>query len=227
MQPAAFYPTAAADHPKRYAVAALPLRKRMLIHLSQVDMTLATLVGEGLGLTVPLAEGVQLTMSVPADVDPAEYTSKPASADTGSSAALSMTNPPKVGIKTRQVSILAADGVDASELKVMRNALSAEKAIIAIVAPRVGMLKTSAGEMIRINGSLQTTATVLFDAVYVPGGQASVHRFIHEAFMHCKAIAATSDGVVTSTQNADESVPQKFIDAIGQHRFWSGEKTLV
>ncbi|GAB2515781.1 catalase HPII [Spirosoma aerophilum] len=237
-------------------VAVEEIRERMLILLSKVDTTLATLVGEGLGLTVPAKDDIQLNLGVPADANPADYQSQPASANAGSSAALSMANPPKVGIKTRQVAILAADGVDASELKMMKNALSAEKAIIAIVAPRVGMLKTSAGEMIKIDGSLQTTASVLFDAVYVPGGQASVQslmqedessRFIHEAFMHCKPIAATgegvdllkaaatggaanllsSDGVVTSETGTDESIPQKFIDAIGQHRFWSREKTLV
>lgn len=237
-------------------VAVEEIRERMLILLAQVDTTLATLVGAGLGLAVPEKDGIQLNMGVPADADPADYQSEPASANVGKSAALSMAHPPKVGIKTRQVAILAADGVDASQLNRMKDALSAEEAIIAIVAPRVGMLKTSAGDMIKIDGSLQTTASVLFDAVYVPGGQASVKalmqqdessRFIHEAFMHCKPIAATgegvellkaaahggaanllsSDGVVTSETTADESIPQQFIDAIAQHRFWSREKTLV
>ncbi|ADB40328.1 catalase HPII [Spirosoma linguale] len=231
------------------------IRKRMLIHLSQIDTTLATLVGEGLGLEVPSAEGVQLNKSVPADANPADYQSEPAKSTVGSSAALSMAHPPKKGIKTRQVAILAADGVDATQLKSMMNALSAEKAIIGIVAPRVGMLKTSGGETIKIDASLQTTASVLFDAVYVPGGQSSVKsllqepdaiRFIHEAFMHCKALAATgegadllqaaanggaesllsSEGVITSSDTGSE-VPQKFIDAIEQHRFWSREKKLV
>ncbi|SOD92062.1 catalase [Spirosoma fluviale] len=231
------------------------IRKRMLIHLSQIDMTLATLVGEGLGLEVPSANGVQLNKSVPADANPADYQSEPAKPTVGSSAALSMAHTVKKGIKTRQVAILAADGVDATQLKAMMNALSAEKAIIGIVAPRVGMLKTSGGETIKIDASLQTTASVLFDAVYVPGGESSVNsllqepdaiRFIHEAFMHCKAIAATgegtdllqaaanggaenllsSEGVVTRSETSGD-VPQKFIDAIEQHRFWSREKVLV
>ena len=236
-------------------VEAEEIRKRIVIQLSQVDMTLATLVAEGLGLEVPSADGVQLNWGVPADVDPEEYKSIPAQSNVGSSAALSMANPPKVGIKTRQVAILAADGVDATDLEAMKSALSAEEAVIAIIAPRVGMLKTSTGELVKIDGSLQTTASVVFDAVYVPGGQASVKsllqedesiRFIHEAFMHCKPIAATgegvdllkaaatggaatllsSDGVITSDQSSGE-VPQKFIEAIGQHRFWSREKVLV
>jgi len=90
----------------------------------------------------------------------------------------------------------------------------------------------------------------------VPGGQASVNsllqeddaiRFVHEAFMHCKAIAATSDGIdllkaaatggaekllssdgiITGETTTADAVPQQFIDAIGEPRFWSREKTLV
>eukprot|EP01098_Paradermamoeba_levis_P016119 TRINITY_DN8503_c0_g2_i1.p2 TRINITY_DN8503_c0_g2~~TRINITY_DN8503_c0_g2_i1.p2 ORF type:complete len:229 (+),score=2.03 TRINITY_DN8503_c0_g2_i1:183-869(+) len=228
----------------------------MLIHLAQVDATLAKGVAEGLGLDVPSSKGVQLNKSVPADINPADYQSVPAKATVGSSAALSMANPPKVGIKTRQVAILAADGVDVSALNAMKKALSAEKAIIALIAPRLGMLKTSTGETMKIDASLQTTASVLFDAVYVPGGKSSVKsllqedeaiRFVHEAFMHCKAIAATgegvdllkaaatggaeklldSDGVITSLDATDNELPQQFIEAIGQHRFWSREKKLV
>ncbi|GAB4014344.1 catalase HPII [Spirosoma migulaei] len=232
------------------------IRNRMLIHLAQVDATLAKGVAEGLGLDVPSSKDVQLNKSVPADANPADYQSVPAKATVGSSAALSMANPPKVGIKTRQVAILAADGVDASALNTMKEALSAEKAIIAIIAPRLGMLKTSTGETMKIDASLQTAASVLFDAVYVPGGKSSVKsllqedeaiRFVHEAFMHCKAIAATgegvellkaaatggaeklldSDGVITSLDATDADVPSQFIEAIGQHRFWSREKKLV
>ncbi|WP_421831000.1 catalase [Larkinella sp.] len=237
-------------------VAVEEIRKRMLIHLAQVDDTLATLVAAGLGLEVPPAKGVQLNMGVPADADPADYQPTPARSDVGRSAALSMANPPNVGIKTRQVAILAADGVDNDALEAMKNTLSAEEAIVAIIAPRLGMLKTSTGQTVKIDASLQTVASVLFDAVYVPGGQSSVDslcqesdaiRFVHEAFMHCKAIAATgegvellkaaanggaekllkSDGVVTSTETKLADVPQKFVAVIARHRFWSREKTLL
>ena len=237
-------------------VAVEEIRKRMLILLSKVDITLAKLVGEGLGLDVPSAEGAPLNMAVGADDNPADFQSKPARSDVGSSAALSMANTVKSGIKTRQVAILAADGVDDAELSAMKKALSAEDAIVAIVAPRVGKLKTLAGEAVHIDASLQTTASVLFDAVYVPGGQTSVNsllqeddaiRFVHEAFMHCKAIAATgegvallkaaatggaekllsADGVITGTDAKASDVPQQFIAAIARHRFWSREKKLV
>ena len=55
-----------------------------------------------------------------------------------------------------------------------------------------------------IDGSLLTVGSVLFDAVYVPGGdkcvealaaEASAVLFIREAFKHCKAIAASGAGI--------------------------------
>ena len=54
-----------------------------------------------------------------------------------------------------------------------------------------------------MGGSFLTESSVLYDAVYVPGGDASVQalmkldeaqEFISEAFKHCKAIAATGAG---------------------------------
>lgn len=234
-------------------VALEEVQQRMLIHLSQIDSTLADLVAKGLGMDVPSSEGVQLNRSVPADANPADYQSGPARENIGSSTALSMANQPKVGIKTRQVAILVADGVDGDQLDTMKKALSDEDAIIGIIAPHLGKIKTSGGDSVKVNASLQTAASVLFDAVYVPGGQASIDalkqepdalRFIHEAFMHCKAIAATgegvellktaatagaeallsSDGIITDSNADGSAITQKFIDTIGQHRFWSREK---
>lgn len=234
-------------------VAIEEIRQRMLMHLSKIDTTLANLVGKGLGLDVPSTEGVQLNMSVPADANPADYQSRPAQLSIDRSEALSMANTIKDSIKTRQVAILAADGVDDASLETMRQALSDEKAVIAIVAPHLGMLKTSAGKTLKIDASLQTVASVLFDAVYVPGGKSSADalaqepdalRFVHEAFMHCKAIATTgegemllkaalqpdmlsSDGLISGSNEAADKVANDFIRAIAQHRFWSREKSLV
>jgi catalase len=57
---------------------------------------------------------------------------------------------------------------------------------------------------VHIDFSLLTASSVLFDAVYVPGGEQSVEllkvegkalHFIQEAYKHCKAIAATGVGI--------------------------------
>jgi catalase len=92
------------------------------------------------------------------------------------------------------------------------------------------------------------SSSVLFDAVYVPGGEESIEmlkeipdalRFIDEAYKHGKAIAASGEGVevvketktgelVTEEDAAEqgvlfaedaESLAADFIQAIANHRF--------
>ena len=91
----------------------------------------------------------------------------------------------------------------------------------------------------KVAAAIMTTESVLFDAVYIPGGQSSLDalmkkakfkKFVDEAFMHCKAIAVDGEGVqlldathVGEYKNDDKAVfvdgtPQDFIDAVAQHR---------
>ena len=100
--------------------------------------------------------------------------------------------------------MLAADGFDDAAFAGVKKALVAAGAQTKIVAPRLGFLTGASGEKIKIDFSLLTAASVLFDAVYVPGGEKSVDvlmgdadavHFVNEAYRHCKAIAATGAGV--------------------------------
>ena len=120
-----------------------------------------------------------------------------------------------------------------------------------VVAPRLGTLKGAEGTAIKVDFSLLTVGSVLFDAVYVPGGDRSVEAlradaravlFVHEAYKHCKAVAATGGGAALLPDRADASgqradddgvalgtdgqvgkVAADFIKAIAQHRSWSRE----
>jgi catalase len=143
-------------------------------------------------------------MSVPADGEPQQFEPKAVSTSVKQSPALSMANTVKDSIKTRKVAILAADGVDESAFIQMTQALTAAGALTKVVAPTLGTLKSSAGTSIDIDFSFLTTASVLFDAVYVPGGDQCVERlkteghalhFINEAYKHCKAIAVSGAGI--------------------------------
>jgi catalase len=133
--------------------------------------------------------------------------------------------------------------------------------VIKIVAPRLGTVAGTAGTELKIDFSFLTCSSVLFDAVYVPGGEQSITalykepaaiHFLNEAYKHCKAIAATSEGVdllyaaflkLDSLPGKRESknvvaeegiihsraaqvgkVATEFIKAIAQHRAWSREK---
>lgn len=180
------------------------IRERMLGMLAHVDGTLAGRVAEGLGLSVPTKLEKPLNMSVPADGRVEQYQPKPAKKTIGHSAALSMANTVKDSIKTRKIAVLAADGFDDAAFSTMKQALVAAGAQAKVVAPRLGVLTSAHGSEVDIDFSLLTAGSVLFDAVYVPGGEKSIEtlkgeakalHFINEAYQHCKAIAATGAGV--------------------------------
>ena len=187
-----------------------PIRERMVAMLARVDGTLAARVAQGLGFReIPRLE-MPINHSIPADGDPATF--QPSSNGNGRSSrkglrespALSMANTVKNTVATRRVAILAADGVDAAHLKAVRDALIQNGAQGKIVAPRLGVLIGEAGDEFFIDFSLLTASSVLFDAVYVPGGAASVAtlleerdalEFVTEAYRHCKPIGASGTGI--------------------------------
>lgn len=179
------------------------IRARMLALLAQVDRTLAGLVAQGLGMDVPARIEGALNMSVPADGNIKQFQPKSKTPSLDRSPALSMANTIK-GIDTRRIAILAADGVDDAALAGMKKALTAVGAQAKVVAPRLGTLTGVKGTQVPIDFSLLTAGSVLFDALYLPGGDASVEilkgdakalTFVLEAFLHCKTIAATDAGV--------------------------------
>ncbi|MGI4874399.1 MAG: catalase [Janthinobacterium lividum] len=233
------------------------VRARIVLQLSQVDSDLAARVAKGLGLTVPSAQGVTLNMGYGADADPAAVQSAPAKAGMGHDSALSLSadskiNAGKTSIKTRHVAILATDGADVAGITELMRLLMDEGAQTAIVGTHLGTLTGQDGHELLINWTFQSTASVLFDAVYVAAGATSVTalkqdadavRFVNEAYRHCKPLAASaegvdllriaaypgaedllgSEGVVTSADTNVRALATSFIAAIGQHRFWSRE----
>jgi len=115
-----------------------------------------------------------------------------------------MANTVKDTVATRKVAIVAADGVHSDSLRAMMDALIAAGAAGKIVAPRLGVLKGEDGGEFMIDFSLLTASSVLFDAVYLPGGKRSVAAlsderdavdFLTDAYRHCKTIAATGEAV--------------------------------
>lgn len=180
-------------------VKTVAIRERMLGVLARIDQSLASQVAFGLGLTVPKEPEYPMNKSIPADGDPADFESLEVKTSLKSSAALSMADTVKDNIKTRKIAILASNGVDGKSLAAVRATLEAEGAITEIIAPRLGEITTDTKLKIPVDQSFLTAASVLFDAVYVPGGDQSVAEimaepnalhFLNEAYKHCKAIAA-------------------------------------
>ncbi|MDQ4044758.1 MAG: catalase [Chloroflexota bacterium] len=118
---------------------------------------------------------------------------------------------PEVGVehqkkktaRTLKVAILAAEGYDHAALEQLREALKKEGARSMVVSKFLGTLQGEGGE-VEVDKNYVTTASVMFDTVFVPGGQRSIEalkkhgdalHFINEAFKHCKPVGATGEGV--------------------------------
>jgi catalase len=184
-----------------------PIRERMLFLLSQVDKTLASRVAEGLGASVPAKLDKPMNMSFPADADPKKFQPRRATQAIETSPRLSMVdNPnfPKDNMKTRKIAFLVADGFDGAAVSEMKRALLTAGGVVMTVAPRLGTLTGTEGEQVKADLSFLTGSSVMFDAVYVPGGEESVaalrneqepSNFLNEAYRHCKTIAASGAGV--------------------------------
>ncbi|QJB39660.1 catalase [Chitinophaga oryzae] len=218
------------------------IRIRMVGLLSQVDKGLAAAVAAGLGVAVPAQPEQPMNRSIPADGDPAQYQPHAVQQPVEKSAALSMEHTVKDTIKTRQIAFLVADGVDSGAITAMKDALLKAGAQVQLVAPRLGAIRAASGSSFEADQSLLTAASVLFDAVYVPGGAESVAtlqqhpdaiRFVNEAYRHCKPVAVAGEGLqlLKATRVPPEEASgvvisgqaKAFIAAIAQHRFWERE----
>lgn len=196
------------------------VRKRIVAHLANIDADLAKRVATFLGLSVPAGK-------VPSGVTASPKLSQ---ARTVFSAA------------TRKVAILVADGVKASEVKAMQDALAKAGVVSEVVGPRLGTIKGEGGD-VKATQSLLTVKSVNYDAVYVPGGRKSVMtligngdavHFLEETYRHYKSIAASGEadqmaqrlpagraqvpGVVLGTDAA--AVADGFVKAIATDRHW-------
>ena len=230
------------------------IRIRVLGLLSQVDKTLAEKVSEGIGVKVPSKPEQPINRSFGADADPKKCQPIKVKQAIEKSEALSMANTIKDSIKTRQIAILTADGIDEKAVMKMKDALVAEGAVVKIIAPNLGSVKGKGKGTLKVDQSFLTAASVLFDAVYIPGGAAGIKvllaendplNFIDEAFRHCKAIAL--DGEAIDLWNASyagrklsakkpkemaalgviiDGSPKEFVKAIAKHRFWDREKMI-
>jgi catalase len=179
------------------------IRERMLGLLGFVDKELALRVARGFGLREIPRVARPINHHVPADGDPAQYASGRGDKPVERSQALSMDGTVKNTVESRKVSILVADGVDAESLRNVREALLVGGALPVLVAPRLGPVADSNGREHWVEQSLLTGSSVLFDAVYVPGGAGAASLawerdaidWVCEAWRHCKPIAASGSGL--------------------------------
>jgi len=231
-------------------VETIAVRQRMIGILSQIDKSLAIAVAGNLGLQVPKKPEEPLNHSIPADGDPKKFQPIKVNGSLDKSAALGMKDTIKNTIQTRKIAMLIAEGFDEPALQKMKKALQAEGAVTHIVAPKLGMITAENDRELMADQSFLTAASVLYDAVYVAGGdmcaanlaaEPNAVHFINEAYKHCKAIAAEASAmpVLEATYfnkklqdkkreggiliGDNKQIAASFVKAIAQHRFWDRE----
>ena len=161
------------------------VRQRVLGNLQNVDADLAQRVAAGLNEALPAKN--------PAAVEPQDMKLSPALRIVGK-------YPPT--LMGRAVGILVTDGADGAVVKAVRKAAEAEGATVKIVAPKVGGVTLSGGKILKADGQLAGSPSVIFDAVALvlsaDGcaqllGESAAIDFVHNAFVHLKAIGFTPE----------------------------------
>ena len=214
-------------------VETVAIRQRMVANLARVDAGFAAEVADAVGVAAP-----------PAAASPGR--GKPRT-----SPALSMENQPRGSIKGRMVAFLVADGFSGADVDKMRSSLTSAGALVRLVSLKLGAVTSAEGKAAQVDKTFQNSGSIFFDAVYVPGGAASVEtllgsgdalHFVNEAFRHCKALAATAEGealleaseipdvgeaagVVTGPRAG--AAAAEFAAAIGAHRHWDRDDKAV
>ncbi|MFD0893748.1 catalase [Luteolibacter ambystomatis] len=206
------------------------IRQRMLGHLQHIDAALHDTVGAALGM-----EGTDI------DVTPAV---KPR--DLEPSPSLSLITKAPSTLKGRKVGILVTDGTDALLLESLVAAIRKEKAVVGLVARRIGGFTDSNGSMVEVQHALSGAPSVLFDAVVLlPSAdaveslvqEAAAVNWVRDAYGHLKAIghhaaalplleaaAVTVDSAVVDVE-APKGI-RNFVAAAKKGRLWEREPAL-
>ena len=203
----------------------MDVRERQVARFNQVNHEFAVRVAEGCGVTPPEEDN-----STPFAYHAPE---------------VSVQHQAKEGIATRQIAAILDNGFDETQFNAMKRGLERGGAMVKVVAKSMQPVRGSSGAEVTPDKTYATGASVMFDAVFVPGGAHAsalqvgpVIKFIAQAYKHGKALALLgesadllqaanlpadangSKGVVTG-DSASNTVVTAFIDAIKVHRHWA------
>ena len=209
------------------------IRERMVSHLLNIDEALAKTVAQELGLQA-MPKAADAAMPTRQDLPP--------------SPALCIVERGPERFEGRKLGILITDGVDASLLNALTQAITNEKAVFEFIAPKVGGVTASDGAWITAHHMIGGGPSVLFDAVALLTSapavddllmEAAARDFVADAFQHCKFIGyhrsatpllekagiadAPDEGVVALT---DEEAISTFVSALGKLRVWDREPSV-
>jgi catalase len=209
------------------------IRERMVSHLLNIDETLANAVAQKLGFQ-SMPKAADAAMPTRQDLEPAP--------------SLSIVERGPQRFEGRKLGILITDGVDAKLLKNLTKAITKEKAVFELIAPKVGGVKASDGSWVEVHHMIDGGPSVLFDAVALLTSpeamddlvkEATARDFVADAFQHCKFIGydpsampllekagiadALDEGVIDLP--GDQGL-DGFVTSLGKLRVWGREPSV-
>ena len=202
------------------------VRERVIANVRNIDESLAERVAQGLGLkTLPSAS---TPAKAPEDMEPSD--------------GLRLINKYEPSLQGRVVGCLVTDGADAKVVTKLKAAIEKAGATAKMIGSKIGGVTLSDGKLMMIDGQLEGSPSVLFDAVAIFASadgckllmrKAAAMGFVADAFAHLKAIAHTAEvkpllemaGVQSDAGVVDAADVDAFLEA-AMVRQWDREQNV-
>jgi catalase len=165
------------------------VRERIVAGLVNVDANLAKAVATQLGMPVPPALPRVNDTPVP------DYPPSPS---------LSLfARPGRIGIRTRRIAILVADGVEGAIVRQIYASLLKDGAQPRLVGQHLGEVKAVGDKPLDVEVTFEATPSVMYDAVVLPPGEAAnaalakngrVLEFLRDQYRHDKPFLVLGAG---------------------------------
>ncbi|MGQ3215752.1 MAG: catalase [Shinella sp.] len=209
------------------------IRERMISHLLNIDETLANKVATALGIR-----------SMPKPADAAVETRQ----DLDPSPALSIIENGPKRFEGRKLGVLVTDGADSALFEALKAGIAKEKAVIEVIAPKVGGVTLSDGKPLAAHQMIDGGPSVLYDAVVVMASmegvgdllkEAAARDFVADAFTHCKFIGYTKPALALLEKTGAADILDEgtveidgpdavsgFLKSLGTLRVWAREPSV-
>ena len=159
------------------------IKQKVVDMFNNVDGQLAVQIASGIGIAPPPTPGGTGGSTISPAVSQENTTKSP---------------------RTRKVAVLLENGFNFPEVQQVMDLLTSAGVQVEVICKNLGMVTGGDGRQLQVKENYLTTGSIMYDAVYIPGGQNSVNtlvnqgdsiHFVNEAFKHAKAIGATNEGI--------------------------------
>ncbi|MFD1851449.1 catalase [Oceanobacillus bengalensis] len=192
------------------------VRQQVVDMFANVDLNMATKIAYNLGATPPTGKESTVTKASPA---------------------LSQENTIKTAVG-RKIGVILHNGFHDAEVKDILQGLNLAGVAYEIISGKQGVVTGKNNVDLMVDHTFTTTDPVLYDGIYIIGGDDidntfynKANYFVKEAFKHYKPIGASFDGVKWLEENSMLGNPgivegngntfvETFVQAIAEHRHW-------